>query len=218
MMDEFKSSMKKEFSMTDLGKMKYFLGIEIIQGSERIYMCQRKYALEVLARFNMADCNSVTVPIVPGTKIDRDRDGEKVDETQYKQLIGSLVYIKATRPDLMYSVSLLSRFMSNPTHSHTLIGYTDSDYAGGVEDRKSTSGYVFLISNGAVAWTSIKQSIVTLSTTEAEFVAAGAAACQAIWMMKIVKELGLSNEECTDIYCDNSSAIRLSQNPILHGN
>lgn len=150
----------------------------------------------------------------------------------------------ATRPDLMYSVSLLSRFMSSPTHVHLLaakrilryiqgtvqmgilykrggrqqlIGYTDSDYAGDVEDRKSTSGYVFLVSDGAVTWTSKKKPIVTLSTTEAEFVAAGAAACQVVWMMKIIKELGLSEEDNTEIYCDNSSAIRLSQNPILHG-
>lgn len=98
-----------------------------------------------------------------------------------------------------------------------LIGYTDSDYAGDVDDRRSTSGYVFMLGGGAVAWTSKKQPIVTLSTTEAEFVAAAYGACQGVWLRNILEEIGAKQEEGTTLFCDNSSTIKLSKNPVLHG-
>ena len=98
-----------------------------------------------------------------------------------------------------------------------MLAYTDSDYAGDMEDRKSTSGYVFLMSSGVVSWCSKNQPIVTLSTTEAEFVAAAVCACQGVWMKRILKEMGFCDEGCTTILCDNSSTIKLSKNPIMHG-
>lgn len=230
--------------MTDLGKMRFFLGIEVLQKTDGIYICQRKYALEVLKRFGMEESNSVMSPIVPGFKMCKDEGGVKVDETFYKQIVGSLMYITATRPDLMFVVSLISRFMAQPTELHLqaakralrylkgtvnygifyrkggneeLIAYTDSDYAGDMEDRKSTSGYVFMLSEGAVSWSSRKQPIVTLSTTEAEFVAAAACACQAVWMRRILEKLSHSQTGCTTVMCDNSSTIKLSKNPVMHG-
>lgn len=101
--------------------------------------------------------------------------------------------------------------------SSVLTTYTDSDYAGCLEDRKSTSEYAFMMSSGAVAWSSRKQPIVTLSTTEAEFVAAAACACQAIWMKKVLEMLGCEGDKCTTIFCDNSSTIKLSKNLVMHG-
>lgn len=98
-----------------------------------------------------------------------------------------------------------------------LLGFTDSDYAGDVDDRKSTSGYVFLLGTGAISWSSKKQPIVTLSTTEAEFIAAASCACQAVWLRRILEELGHEQGRCTTILCDNSSTIKLSKNPVLHG-
>lgn len=98
-----------------------------------------------------------------------------------------------------------------------LVGYADSDYAGDLKDRKSTSGYVFMLGSGAVAWSSRKQHIVTLSTAEAEFVAAAACASQAVWMRRILEKLSLEESECTTILCDNNSTIKLSKNPVLHG-
>lgn len=155
------------------------------------------------------------------------------------------MYLTSTRPDLMFATSLISRYMAKPTELHLqtakrilrylrgtlslgifyskgsmegeLLAYTDSDYAGDVEDRRSTSGYACLLNTGAVAWCSKKQPIVTLSTTEAEFVAAKLCTCQVIWMRRILKALGQKEEECTSIRCDNSSAIKLSRNPVLHG-
>ena len=241
---KFKNSMKLEFDMTDLGKMKYFLGMEVLQNSEGIYISQRKYAKEVLERFGMEKSNSVKNPIVPGDRLTKNEGGVKVDATKYKQLVGSLMYLTATRPDLMYVVCLISRFMASPTEMHLqtakrvlrylkgtvdlgvfyqkegngeLMAYTDSDYAGDVDDRKSTSGYVFLLSEGAVAWSSKKQPVVTLSTTEAEFVATASCACQGVWMRRVLEKLGHSQGKCTTVLCDNNSTIKLSKNPVMHG-
>ncbi|XP_050241952.1 secreted RxLR effector protein 161-like [Quercus robur] len=154
------------------------------------------------------------------------------------------MYLTTTRPDIMYSVSLISRYMENPTKIHLLaakrilrylqgtrdfglfykkgeksdlLGFTDSDYAGDQDDRRSTSDYVFMLGTGVVSWSSKKQPIVTLSTTEAEFVVATACACQAIWLKKILEELQFKEDGPILIYCDNSSAIKLSKNPVLHG-
>jgi len=115
---EFKNSMVREFDMMDLGKMKYFLGFEVLQGLDGIHISQRKYALEVLKRFGMEDCNSVHNPIIPGFKILKDERGVQVDETYFKQVVGSLIYLTATRLDLMFTVSLVSRYMGKPTELH----------------------------------------------------------------------------------------------------
>jgi len=155
----------------------------------------------------MENCNAVKNPIVPGTKLSKDDTETKVDATLFKQVVGSLMYLTATRPDLMYGVSLISRFMSSPTESHwfaakrilrylkgttelgiyykkegntKVMAYTDSDFARDIDDRRNTSGYVFLLSSGAISWSSKKQPVVSLSTTEAEYIAAASCTCQCI--------------------------------------
>ncbi|XP_050918924.1 secreted RxLR effector protein 161-like [Lathyrus oleraceus] len=173
-----------EFDMSDLGRMRHFLGMEVLQNSDGIFICQRRYAREVLARFEMENSNSVKNPIVPGTKLSKDEGGTKVDVTFFKQMVGSLMYLTITRPDLMYGISLISRYMSRPTMSHwlaakrflrylkgttelgilytknegfsKLLAFTDSGYAGDLDDRRSTSGYVFMIGSGVVSWSSKK--------------------------------------------------------------
>jgi len=98
-----------------------------------------------------------------------------------------------------------------------LIAYTNNDYVGDLEDRKSTSGYVFKMGSGAVSWFSRKQPVVTLSTTEAEFIAAASCACQAVWLRRILEKLRHIQSKSTIVYCDNNSAIKLSKNPVMHG-
>lgn len=154
------------------------------------------------------------------------------------------MYITNTRPDLQYAVSMLSRYMSKPTLLHLqaakrvlrylkgtmdfglwykkggtgeVLVYTDSDFAGDIDSRKSTSGYVFLLDNTAVAWSSKKQPIVTFSTTEAEYVAASTCACQTIWFERVLEEFGYDTTEGIIIHCDNTSTIKLSKNPVFHG-
>ena len=199
---------------------------------------------EILNRFKMKNCNSGDTPVEFGLKLNKARRGAKVDNTLYRKIVGNFMYRTATRPDIMYGVSLISRYMESPTEIHLLaakrilrylqgtkdfglfykkgeksdlIGFVDSDYAGDQDDRKSTSGYVFVLGTRAISWSSRKQKIVTLSTTEAEFVAATACACQAIWLRKILKELRFKQKGGTIIFCDNNSAIKLSKNHVLHG-
>ena len=244
MLAQFKVSMMEEFAMSDLGKMKFFLGVEVIQDEEGIFINQQKYAEETLMKYGMQNCNSVRNPIVPGNKLTKAGAGEEVDATEFKQLVGSLRYLTARRPDLIYSVNLVSRYMERPNEQHLLaakrilryvqgtpnygilykrggeqkvVGFVDSDYAGDVDDRKSTSGFVFMMGGGAVSWASKKQPIVTLSTTEAEFVAAAYGACQAVWMRNVIEEIGFKQGEGTILFCDNSSTIKLSKNLVLHG-
>ncbi|GAA0186280.1 non-receptor serine/threonine protein kinase [Lithospermum erythrorhizon] len=141
-------------------------------------------------------------------KVDHDRDGKLVDDTLYKQMVGSLMAQVSTQYGIFYTKGKAEG---------ELMVYTDSDYAGDLDDRKSTSGYVVLLNSGAVAWCSKKQPIVTLSTIEVEFVAATVCACQAIWMKRILNELVKQEDGCIVIRCDNSSSIKLSKNPVMHG-
>lgn len=244
MLKEFKKSMMVEFEMSDLGMMHYFLGIEVVQSANGIFISQKKYVQDILDRFRMKDCNPVSTPTEFGLKLNKDHEGKKVDSTLYKQIVGSLMYLTATRPDIMYYVSLTSRYMENPTEMHLLaakrilhylqgtrdfglfykkgeklelFGFTNSDYAGDQDDRRSTSGYIFMLGTGAISWSSKKQPIVTLSTTEAEFIAATACACQAIWLRRILEELQFKQDKATTVFCDNNSTIKLSKNPVLHG-
>lgn len=236
--DVFRSAMEKEFEMTNLGQMKYFLGLEIEQLKEGIFVCQQRYGHSVLTRFKMSNCKPAVTPIVPGTKLSKYDPSPTVNSTLYKQLVGSLMYLTSTRPDIMLSVSIISRFMETPTEAHwkagkrilryvagtlqhgiyysnshgsQLIGYSDSDYAGSIDDRKSTTGYAFHIGTELISWRSRKQSIISLSSAEAEYVAATSAACHAIWLRRLLADLGHKEEGPTPILCDNTSAIALSK-------
>lgn len=230
LLKEFKCSMKNELDMTDL---------------DQIFICQRKYATEVLKRFGIENYNAICNPIIPGQKIGKDENGIEVDATLYKQIMGSLMYLTTTRPDLIFVKNLISHFMASPTQCRfavakrvlrylkgtmnygvfyrkggvsDLVGFSDSDYAGDMKDSKITLGaYVFIMSGGAIAWSSRKQSIVTLLTIDAEFVAVVACACQAIWMRRILKEIGYSQTEGTKLMFDNASTIKLSNNLVLYG-
>lgn len=117
---DFKRSMKREFEMTDLGKMKSFLGVEVSQTEAGVFTCQQKYANGVLERFGMRDSKMVTNPIVSRNKLCRDEKGRVVDVTSYKQMISSLMYLTSTRPNLMYAVCLPSRYMERSTETHLI--------------------------------------------------------------------------------------------------
>jgi hypothetical protein len=244
MFKEFKKSMMIEFEMSDLGVMHYFIGIKVVQSVNGILISQKKYVQDILDRFQMKDCNHVGTPTKFGLKLNKDHERKKVDSTLYKQIVGSLMYLTVTRPNIMYYVSLINSYMENPTEMHLLaakrilrylqgtrdfglfykkgeklelFGFTDSDYARDQDDRRSTSGYVFMLGTSAVSWSSKKQQIVTLSTTEAEFIAATACACQVIWLRKIIEELQFQQIEATTVFYDNNLEIKLSKNPVLHG-
>lgn len=120
--DDFKTKMKREFDMTNLGLLKYFLGIEVTQSEDGIFICQYKYAKDILKRFRMKNCKLVVTPIAIGTKLSKDVHGLYIDLTLFKQLVGSLMYLTATRLDIMFGVSLISRFMESLKSTHWLVG------------------------------------------------------------------------------------------------
>eukprot|EP00253_Pinus_taeda_P031875 PITA_31875 len=201
--------MKEEFEMTDMGLLRYFLGIEVDQNENGIFISQEKYANEVLERFNMQESKAAITPTMMGLKLSEEDNNKDFDPSLYKSIVGNLMYLTATRPDIMFAVSLISRFMERPKEAHC-------DWAGSVDDWKSTSGYVFHMGSGSISWDSKSQPVVALSTAEAEYVAATAAACQVVWMRRMLRSLCQEQTKGTMIFCDNSLAIALSKNFVFH--
>uniref|UniRef100_A0A2N9EI16 Integrase catalytic domain-containing protein n=1 Tax=Fagus sylvatica TaxID=28930 RepID=A0A2N9EI16_FAGSY len=193
-------------------------------------------------RFSGA-CKPVSTPMSSNEKLQQNDAAEKADAKAYRSLVGSLIYLTNTRPDIVHSVSLISRFMNQPSKLHyatakrilrylqgtkklgilykkendnNLVGFTDSDWVGSLDDRKSTSGYIFCLGSKVIAWSSKKQKTVALSSAEAEYIAANDAACEAVWLRKILSDLQQKIEEPTVICCDNMSAIAMTKNPVFH--
>ncbi|GKA23814.1 zinc finger, CCHC-type containing protein [Tanacetum coccineum] len=242
--DAFKSQMKDKFEMSDLGLLAYYLGIEVTQTGGEITIKQTGYINKILKETSMTDSNDTKIPMDPGTKLVKAEDGNPVDATYYRSLIGSLRYLLHTRPDLSYSVGLLSRFMQDPkdhhlkavkqviryikgTKEHGIIykkeggckitGYSDSSYGINTDQGKGTTGIVFYFGESPITWCTQKQPTVALSSCESEFMAATGAACQALWLKRLLSELTGWEEEKITLKVDNISAIALVRNPVFHG-
>ncbi|KAL5568431.1 hypothetical protein UlMin_025006 [Ulmus minor] len=226
MFNEFKEVMTKEFEMTDMGHMTYYLGIEVQQQKHGIFISQESYAKEILKKFKMENCKPIRTPTEYGIKMSKHEEGKRVDPTFFKSLVGSLRYLTCTRPDILHAVGLVSWYMESPTTTHfkaakrilrylkgtidfglfysvsndyKLVGYSDSDWGGDIDNRRITTGFVFFMGDTAFTWMSKKQPIVTLSTCEAEYVAATSCVCHAIWLRNLLKEIGLIQEEPTKV-------------------
>ncbi|KAJ4713761.1 Retrovirus-related Pol polyprotein from transposon TNT 1-94 [Melia azedarach] len=204
---------------------------------------------QLYQKFEMTDleCNIVNLQahqLIVNQKLTKFDGDTKADAFRYRSLVGSLLYLSATRPDIMFATSLLSRFMQNPSQVHfgagrrvlrylkgthdfgiwfkpeaelNLFGYVDSDWAGCIDDGKSTSGYAFSVGSGMFSWCSKKQDVVAQSTAEAEFIAAAAGANQCIWLRKMLIDLGFGQINASPIFCDSKSAIAIAKNPVQHG-
>lgn len=244
LVEKFKQEMMDVFEMTDLGLMTFFLGMEIKQAEHEVFICQKKYSKEILKKFRLEECKEVSIPMNQKEKLCKEDGTDKVDEGYFRSLIGCLMYLTATRPDILNAVSILSRFMHcaselllkaakrviryvkgtcgfgvkfTRSKEFKLIGFSDSDWGGSVDDMRSTSGHCFTHGSGVFSWSSKKQETVAQSTAEAEFVAATAAVNQALWLRKILNDLNLEQKESTRIHVDNQAAIAISHNPVFHG-
>ncbi|KAG6526600.1 hypothetical protein ZIOFF_016592 [Zingiber officinale] len=243
--NKFKQQMMTEFEMSDLGLLSYYLGIEVEQQKSRISLRQSAYAKKILSQFKMADCNATKHPMEPKTQLHKDLEGTPVDATEYRRIVGCLRYLLHTRPDLSYSVGMASRYMERPTIMHHrvvkqilrylkgtiyfglvyikgpqeigIFGYSDSDLAGDLDGRKSTSGMTFYFNESLVSWNSQRQKTVALSSCEAEFMAATTAACHALWLRSLASELTGVKSKPVTLFVDNKSAIALMKNPVFHG-
>ncbi|KAM1262144.1 hypothetical protein ACFX2G_027916 [Malus domestica] len=243
MLKEFKEDMMTKYEMTDLGLLHHFLGMGVIQTHTSIFIHQRKYAGSLLDKFGLNECKSVFTPLVSSEKLCKDDGSGSASEEQYRRIVGSLLYLTATRPDIMYVASLLARFMHCPTNKHLgtakrvlryikgtldygleyvkgknamLIGFCDSDWGGSVDDSKSTSGYAFSFGSGVFSWASVKQNCVALFTAEAEYISASEATAQAIWLRFVLEDFGEMQTEATPVHCDNTAAIAITKNPVFH--
>jgi hypothetical protein len=239
----FDNSMQTEFEMSMIGELPYFLGLQVKQSSAGIVISQETYLKEMLKKFQMEDSSPVRTPMVVGCKLSKNDVSLDVDQRTYCFMIGSLLYITTSRPDIMQDVGMVGHYQSAPKKIHLvavkrifkylkgtmtyglwyprnqnfqLTAYLDADWENCVDERKSTSGGAFFMGDSLVAWLSKKQGSISLSTTEAEYIATATCYTQILWMIQTLADLKVTYADPIPIHCDNTSAISVSKNPVLH--
>ncbi|CAN1319888.1 Retrovirus-related Pol polyprotein from transposon TNT 1-94 [Linum perenne] len=240
---EIKMKLATEFEIKDLGVLRYFLGLEFARAREGLFVSQRKYVLDLLEETGMSGCRPAGTPMDFSTKLRPSDESEVKDRERYQRLVGRLIYLAHTRPDITYAVSVVSQFMHAPGAMHfdavyrilrylkgspgkglmfkkrdslQVEAYTDADWAGDPNDRKSTSGYCTFLGGNLISWRSKKQSVVARSSAEAEFRAMSLGICEVIWIKRLLDELKLVTPTPIRLYCDNKSAVAIAHNPVLH--
>ncbi|XP_059277718.1 uncharacterized mitochondrial protein AtMg00810-like [Lycium ferocissimum] len=237
-MTRLKKLLAQEFEIKDLGKLQYFLGIEVARSNRGIFISQRKYILDLLKETGMTSCKPAESPMESNHKL-QSGVGKSVDKERYQRLVGRLIYLSHTRPDIAYSVSLVSQFMHDPRdphmeavfrilqylksapgkgllfsrHDHLKIeAFTDADWAGisTIEDLHPDS--CTLVGGSLVTWRSKKQSVIARSSAEAEYRAMAQGVCELLWLRKLLEELRLSEKGKISLYCDNKAAINIAHN------
>uniref|UniRef100_A0A2N9F1H5 Reverse transcriptase Ty1/copia-type domain-containing protein n=1 Tax=Fagus sylvatica TaxID=28930 RepID=A0A2N9F1H5_FAGSY len=240
---ELKDFLSQNFEMKDLGHLNYFLGLEITYSDDGFYLTQAKYTSDLLSRVGLTDHKIVDTPIKLNARLAPSSGELLPDPTLYRQLVGSLVYLTVTRPDISYAVHQVSQFMSSLRSTHyaavlrilrylkgtlfhglhfsaqsplTLRAYSDADWAGDLIDRRSTTSYCFLLGSSLISWRSKKQSVVARSSTKAEYRALVDTTSELLWLRWLLQDLGVSTSSATPIYCDNRSAIQIARNDVFH--
>nr|GEZ83239.1 retrovirus-related Pol polyprotein from transposon TNT 1-94 [Tanacetum cinerariifolium] len=213
---KFLDVMVKRFEMSMMGEMKFFLGLQVNQFSIGIFKNQSKYILDILKRFRMENYDTVPTPIVEQAKLKLDLVGKPVDHTDYRSMIGSLMYVTSSRPDIMFFTCMCARYQANPNEHHVSAVKRIFRYLKGCHfDRKSTSGSVQLLGDKLVCWSSKKQNCVSISTAESEYVAVSSCRAQVLWMRTQLTDYGFFYDK-VPIYYDSKSAIAISCNPVQH--
>ncbi|GJS25825.1 putative ribonuclease H-like domain-containing protein [Tanacetum coccineum] len=240
--DRFSNEMSSKFQMSMMGQISFFLGLQISQNPRGIFINQSKYANEILKKFDLHKSDPVDTPMVERTKLDEDLSGTPVDQTKYRSMIGSLMYLTASRPDLVFAVCMCARYQSRPTKKHleavkrvfrylqgtinmglwypkdtamALTAYADADHAGCQDTRRSTSGSAQFLGDKLVSWSSKKQTSTSISSTEAEYIAMSGCCAQILWMRSQLSDYGFAYNRIP-LYCDNKSAIALCCNNVQH--
>ncbi|GJU53890.1 retrovirus-related pol polyprotein from transposon TNT 1-94 [Tanacetum coccineum] len=238
----FSKEMSSKFQMSMMGQMSFFLGLQVSQSPGGIFINQAKYALETLKKYGMDLSDPVDTPMVDRLKLDEDLMGTPVDQTRFRGMVGSLMYLTASRPDLVFAVCMCARYQAKPTKKHfeaikrvfrylkgtihmglwypkdnamSLTAYADADHAGCQDSRRSTSGSAQFLGDRLVSWSSKKQRSTAISTTEAEYIAMSGCCAQILWMRSQLKDYGFDFNKIP-LYCDNKSAIALCCNNVQH--
>ncbi|GJY70782.1 putative ribonuclease H-like domain-containing protein [Tanacetum coccineum] len=239
---EFEKIMYKKFQMSSMGKLTFFLGLQVKQKEDGIFISQDKYVSEIMKKFGFTDVKTVSTPMETKKPVLKDEDGEEVDVHLYRSMIGSLMYLTSLRPYIMFAVCACARYQVNPKVSHLyaikrifrylkgqpklglwypkdspfdLVAYTYSDYVGASLDRKSTTGGCQFLGSRLISWQCKKQTVVANSTTEAEYVAASSCYGQVLWIQNQLLDYGY-NFLHTKIFIDNNSSICIIKNPVFH--
>ncbi|KAJ0480735.1 putative RNA-directed DNA polymerase [Helianthus annuus] len=244
--EKVKISLQENFKIKDLGMLRYFLGIEVLYSADCVCLSQRKYCLELLNEFGLLGCKPVTTPIEQSFLVTSkcDKNTTVLENVNgFQRIVGKLLYLSLTRPDISYTVQFLSQFMHSPCKSHLEIalrllrylklspgkgisfkrssdlkisGFVDSDWGKCLKTRKSVTGFGIFVGGTLVSWKSKKQSVVSRSTAEAEYRAMCSATCEIMWIRNVLSELKVVCQLPVKLYCDSKSAISISQNPVFH--
>ncbi|WVZ91848.1 hypothetical protein U9M48_037970 [Paspalum notatum var. saurae] len=237
------TSLQQEFAMKDLGVLHHFLGVIVEPRPSGLLLHQRQYTLDILERTEMTDCNPCSTPVDTQAKLSEDAGPPVADPTAYRSLAGALQYLTFIRPDITYAVQQVCLHMHDPREPHLtalkrllrylrgtmdyslllhrsssaeLVVYTDADWAGCPDTRRSTSGYAVFLGGNLVSWSSKRQPVVSHSSAEAEYRAVANGVAEASWLRQLLAELHSPLAKSTLVYCDNVSAVYLSTNPVQH--
>ncbi|KAJ0470227.1 putative RNA-directed DNA polymerase [Helianthus annuus] len=244
--ENIKQVLNDTFKIKDLGVLKYFLGIEVLYDKNEICFSQRKYCLELLSEFGYLGCKPVSTPIEQSylvtSKVEKNQELLK-NVTGFQKLIGKLIYLSLTRPDISYTVQFLSQFMHSPKEVHLtlalrllrylklspgkgisfkksdnldLFGYADSDWAKCLSTRKSVTCYCIFLGQCLVSWKSKKQNVVSRSTAEAEYRSMCSATCELMLWKNLLSELGINCSLPMALFCDSQAALSIAANPVFH--
>jgi hypothetical protein len=236
-------ALQREFAMKDLGALHHFLGMQVQRTSDGMVLSQRQYMLDILDRAGMAECKPCTTPVDTSPKIYADSGAPVTDPSDYRSLAGALQYLTFTRLDIAYAVQQVCLHMHDPREPHLaalkrilryvrgtlhlglhlrpstqddLVVYSDADWAGCPDTRKSTSGYAVFLGDNLVSWSSKRQNTVSRSSAEAEYRAVANGVAEASWLRQLLHELHIPLRSATIVYYDNVSAVYMSSNPVQH--
>ncbi|GJX85299.1 retrovirus-related pol polyprotein from transposon TNT 1-94 [Tanacetum coccineum] len=240
--DLFAKIMCSKFKMSMMGKISFFLGLQISQSPRGIFINQSKYALESLKKYGYESCDPVDTPMVEKSKLDEDKEGKAVDPSHYRGMIGTLLYLTASRPDLQFAICMCARYQARPTEKHlnavkrifrylkgtvrrglwyskdssfVLTTFADADHASCQDTRCSTSGSIQLLGDRLVSWSSKRQKSPAISSMEAEYISLSGCCAQVLWMRSQITDYGYGFNKIP-MYCDNKSAIALCCNNVQH--
>lgn len=240
----FLASLGHAFDITDLGPLRYFLGLEITSDSRGLHISQLKYTVDLLARSSMLECKPSSTPIAAKAQLSAN-DGDLLhDPSEFRRLVGCLQYLTLTRPDIAFAVNSVAQFMSAPREPHLIAvkrilrylkgsldfgipirptagvpqlrAFSDADWAGCPDTRRSTTGYLIFLGNNLISWCSKKQPTVSRSSAESEYRSLAHACAETVWLSYLLHELGQPLSFPVVLSCDNISAIYMANNPVFH--